>query len=322
MAACPFCLAVAIKYGFQGNGVQKYFCNICHKIFNARYGTPLYRMRQHDKDLKEIVHLFFKGVPISTIAEVKEVYESGVRSFLQKTVTHFEKWEQYTDYDGGYVPEVVEVDEIYIKLQDGETFWAWIAYDPVNKVFLDFEIGQRDAETVERLFKRLKKYRGKVKLVMVDGYKAYKDLVVKYLARNGHKPSVGVINKSKYSAQLQGFVTYGLFGEGRLTLEQLVKQYGLGSKISTALIERLNRTVRDLSSYMKRRSHRNALLLKWVMLSFKAVRFFHNFVKAHLTLSVKSSKNWITEPVTPAMKAGITNKQLSIAELLLLPITN
>jgi len=40
-----------------------------------------------------------------------------------------------------------------------------------------------------------------------------------------------------------------------------------------------------------------------------------NHLKAHLTLSGKSSKNWITVPVTPCMEAGICDHQISLIEI-------
>jgi transposase-like protein len=108
----PVCKELdSIKYVPQKNGVQKFFCKICKTIFNERFGAPLYRMKTEDKEFKEIVHLFFKGLSISDIADVKDVSEDTIRNILKKTVKHFEKFEDYkTNYDENYIPEVMEVD--------------------------------------------------------------------------------------------------------------------------------------------------------------------------------------------------------------------
>ena len=323
MQTCPVCKSKKIiRYGFQPNKIQKYFCKECKKIFNERVGTMYYRMRLKEKEIKEIVHLFFRGVPVAVIADVKEISEQSVRNVLSKAVDHFDKFEGLKINYERYVPEALQIDEIYIKLQGKRRFWAWIAYDPKNKIIIDFEIGQRDEETLQNLFGRLKRFRKKVKLVLVDAYKPYQNLIKKFLCIKNFKPTTGVINKSRYVKQLKGFLTYGLFGVSRRKVEQKVIHLNLGKKISTALIERLNRDIRTYSPYMKRRSPRMARLISWIVISFKAIRALHNLCKAHYTLSFKSSKNWIKLPVTPFMEANLTQKQYSIKEILSTPIIN
>jgi hypothetical protein len=66
---------------------------------------------------------------------------------------------------------------------------------------------------------------------------------------------------------------------------------------------------------MRRRSKRIPRLLSWGEKAISGFKFLHNFLKAHLTLSETSSKNWIAIPVTPCMKAGICNHQISLAEI-------
>ncbi|HDM67184.1 MAG TPA: IS1 family transposase, partial [Thermoplasmatales archaeon] len=41
---CPYCSSSdVVKYGFQRDGIQRYRCNTCRKIFNQRYGTLFYK---------------------------------------------------------------------------------------------------------------------------------------------------------------------------------------------------------------------------------------------------------------------------------------
>lgn len=322
---CYSCSHKAHRHGPQPNGVQRWRCpnNKCDVItFNSRYGTVRYRMRIEDKDLYEMVYLFFHGFPISDMVGLKGYSEAAIRDNLSKCIEHFSKFEQFKINYERYIPEVIEVDEIYLKIQGHREFFGWIAYDPVNKFIIYIQIGKRNEETLEKLFKRLKPYRGKVKLVMVDGYKNYRTLIKKYLAKNGHMPTTGVINKSKYVPKLEGFLTYAYFGKSRKDAEQLVKQYGIGNKISTALIESLNQKIRDSLAYMRRRSTRMPRLLEWGEKALKGLRFFHNYLKPHLTLSFKSSKNWIQWPITPAMEIGFTNNPFTIEEVLCHPTFN
>lgn len=322
---CPICGRKAHRHGTQRNYVQRWKCNNnkCDAVtFNSRYGTIRYRMRINDQDLYDYVYLFFTGYPISGMAGLRGYSESTIRNNLSKCITHFEKFEEYKISDEDYIPEVIEIDEIYIKIQGHKDFFGWIAYDPKNKFFIALQIGKRDEETLEKLFKRLSKYRGKVKLVLVDGCKMFEAAVKKFLGKNGHMPTTGVINKSKYKKELNGFLTYGYFGKNRNHVEQLIKQYGLGNKISTALIETMNQKIRDSLAYMTRRSYRIPRLIEWAEKALKGFRFFRNYIKPSLPLSFKSSKNWIQWPITPAMEIGFTEKPLSIEEVLCHPTLN
>lgn len=322
---CWLCGHKAHHHGTQPNGVPRWRCpnNKCDvNTFNSRHGTIRYRMRINDKDLYEMVYLFFTGYPISEMVNLKGYSESTIRSNLSKCVSHFEKFEEYQIYDEEYIPKVIEIDEIYLRIQGHREFFGWIAYDPKNKFFIALCVGKRDEETLEKLFKRLSKYRGKVELVLVDGCKLFEGAIKKFLSRNGHMPMTGVINKSKYKKKLNGFLTYGYFGKSRDEIEGLVKKYGLGNKITTALIENLNQKIRDSLAYMRRRSARMPRLLEWGEKALKGLRFFRNYIKPHLTLSFKSSKNWIQWPITPAMEIGLTEKPLTIEEILCHPTFN
>jgi IS1 family transposase len=252
---------------------------------------------------------------------MKEYAESNVRSFLKKSVRQFHKFEEYKLIESDYIPEVIEVDEIWINIQGEEVFFGWIAYDPKNKIIIDFILGKRDKETLEKLFKRLSRYRTKIKLCLIDGYKGYEDLIRKYLGRTRNKPLTGVINKSKWSKKMNGFLTYGLFGKSRKNIEDVIKELGIGEKITTALIENLNGQIRDHSFYMKRKTCRLARLLEWIDISLKAIKFFKNVSNGHGTLSFKSSKNWIKWPITPFMEAGILDYVVDIKEFLFTPHT-
>lgn len=321
---CFMCGSKAHIHQYMKNGTIRYRCpnNKCDVVtFNNRKNTIMYRMRINDRDAYEIIYLFCTGYPISQMAHMKGYAESNVRNFLKKTVKQFHKFESYKFLESSYTPEVIEVDEIWVNIQGEEVFFGWIAYDPKNKVIIDFILGKRDKETLEKLFKKLSVYRTKIKLCLIDGYKGYEDLIRKYLGRTRNKPLTGVINKSKWSKKTNSFVTYGLFGKSRKNVEDIIKELGLGEKITTALIERINRDLRDCSAYLKRRTPRLARLREWVDISLKGIKFFHNATKAHGTLSFKSSKNWISIPITPFMEAGILDYIVDIKEFLFTPHT-
>ena len=167
------------------------------------------------------------------------------------------------------------------------------------------------------MFKKLKRYRGKVKLVLIDGYQGYEKFISSYLGIKRKKPITGVINKSRYNKKTGRFYTYGLFGKSGKTVDKIIQELGIGKTITTALIENLNSFIRDSAPYMRRRSKRLVRLFDWMVDILAGYFFLHNYLKAHWGLSKRNSKNWIKEGVTPAMACGITFTQFSLFEILI-----
>lgn len=80
-----------------------------------------------------------------------------------------------------------------------------IAYDPKNKFIIDTIISKRNDETLEILFKKLKLYHGKVKLVLIEGYTGYEKFIRNYLGKIRNKQLIGVINKSRFNMKTGKF---------------------------------------------------------------------------------------------------------------------
>lgn len=315
---CPFCNSGdVIRYGFQKNKVQRYLCNSCDKIFNERFGTLFYGKHLSDTEILRVVYLFLTGYPLSHMPPLFDVTEKTLRGILKETLVQFQKFKEYSVFPSDYIPRVIEIDEIYIKLQGKKRFYGWLAYDPENKYVIDFIIGKRNDEALEQLFKKLKRYRGKVKLVLVDGYQGYEKFISSYLGIKRKKPITGVINKSRYNKKTGRFYTYGLFGKSGKTVDKIIQELGIGKTITTALIENLNSFIRDSAPYMRRRSKRLVRFFDWMVDILAGYFFLHNYLKAHWGLSKRDSKNWIKEGVTPAMACGITFTQFSLFEILI-----
>jgi IS1 family transposase/transposase-like protein len=314
---CHFCNSRdVIRFGFQNNKAQRFRCNTCHKIFNERYGTLFYKKHLTDDQILQIVYLFLTGYSIGKMPPMFEVTDYTIRSVLKEVLLQFEKFKRYLMIPVDYVPEVIEIDEIYVKLQGMKQFYGWLAYDPKNKYVIDFVIGKRDDETLEELFIKLKRFRGKVRLVLIDGYQGYEKFISSYLGIKGKKPITGVINKSRFNRKTGRFYTYGLFGKSGKMIDKIIQELGIGTTISTALIENLNSFIRDNVQYMKRKCKGLSRVFDWMVDIFAGYFFFHNFVKPHWGLSKRSSENWIEIGVTPAMSCGITFAQFSLYEIL------
>ena len=313
---CPYChSADVIKFGKQKNKVQRFQCNTCQKIFNHRYGTLLYKKRLSDDEILRVVYLFLTGYPISNMPPMFDITENTIRDLLKQVLLQFQKFKQFIALPADYIPRVIEIDEIYIKLQGKRKFFGWLAYDPQKKYVIDFVIGNRDDETLEELFKKLKRFRGRIELVLIDGYQGYEKFISSYLGIKRMKPLTGVINKSRFNKKTGKFYTYGLFGVSGKTIDEVIQELGIGNEITTALIENLNSFIRDNVQYLVRRTKRLALSLDWVIQTLAGYFFFRNFVRPHWSLSKRSSKNWLEEMVTPAMACGMIAAPVSLYEI-------
>lgn len=313
---CPHCTSRdVVKYGLQRNKIQRYRCNSCNVFFNHRYGTILYKKRLSDDEILRVVYLFLTGYPISNMPPMFDITENTIRDLLKQVLLQFQKFKNFMAVPADYIPRVIEIDEIYIKLQGEKKFYGWLAYDPQKKYVIDFVIGNRDDETLEELFKKLKRFRGKIQLVLIDGYQGYEKFISSYLGIKRMKPLTGVINKSRFNKKTGKFYTYGLFGVSGKTIDEVICELGIGNEITTALIENLNSFIRDSVQYLVRRTKRVAKSLDWVIQTLAGYFFFRNFVRPHWSLSKRSSKNWLEELVTPAMACGMMAVPVSLYEI-------
>lgn len=125
-----------------------------------------------------------------------------------------------------------------------------------------------------------------------------------------------MINKSRLNPKTGRFYTYGLFGKSGKTVDNVIQELGIGTTITTALVENLNPFIRDAAPYMRRRSKRLVRVFEWMVEILSGYFFIRNVVKAHCSLSKRSSKNWIEIGVTLAMACGILLVQFSLYEIL------
>jgi transposase-like protein/IS1 family transposase len=260
---CPYCGSEdIIGHGVQHNGShpKRKKCKDCGRTFNMKEGTIFYRKKMSRETILTIVYLFLSGYPISNMPPLVHVTERSIRNLLKDAITRFKKYEALIVAPSDYIPKIIEIDEIYIKIQGNREFYGWLAYDAENNYLIDFVTGKRDDDTLEKVFKKLKKYKGKTEMVLIDAYKGYGKFIEKYLTDGEKKLRTGVINKSQYT-KMEGFVTYALFGQSKQSVESRLASLGLERKITTALIECRNSQIRDLCNYMRRRSKRIPRLL-------------------------------------------------------------
>jgi IS1 family transposase len=206
----------------------------------------------------------------------------------------------------------LEVDEIWgfvgkkqrsVKMGEGEevgSVWTWCAIDADTKLVPAFQIGQRSTAAATSFMQDVESRMANRIQLSTDGYHGYAEAVRKSF---GTDVDYGQIVKI-YGAYAFGERKYST--SGVLSAEKAVFA-GSPDKdlISTSYIERLNATTR----LHMRRLTRLTLAFSKKRENFDAavgLHFaFYNFVKRHNTVKT-----------TPAVAAGVIDKQWSVGELL------
>ena len=103
-----------------------------------------------------------------------------------------------------------------------------------------------------------------------------------------------------------------------LRFEEALLESEDSSTLNTSFVERLNRTIRQASAYLTRRTTGHARRAEQLENHLEMVRCRYNFLRPHRALKFGS------ETRTPAMQAGLTHRRLSFREIftsVLIPIS-
>jgi len=110
-----------ILYGQSKQGVQRYYCKVCKRAFNANYGTLFYRRRKSETEIIEVLSLLAKGTSISAITETKGYKSETIDSWLKEAALHAKQVTDIllTDYE-------LEASQI-----DG--LWSYVGHKAAKK---------------------------------------------------------------------------------------------------------------------------------------------------------------------------------------------
>ena len=220
--------------------------------------------------------------------------------------------------------------------------WVWVAMDPVSKLILTTDVGDRTLATAQRLVHQLTQVLalGCTPLFLTDGFREYLTALVTHYGQWLHPerrqakgprpiprwmPQPGLLYaqvlKSYRRRRLLRVVHRVVFGT-REAIEQTLATRGW--KINTAFVERLNLDFRQHIAAIGRRV--NTLCKHEAGLRHQLALFqtHHNFVLPHTSLRLPLSdaipgtgsvKRW--QQRTPAMAASLTDRVWSLREVLM-----
>jgi IS1 family transposase len=279
-----------------------------------------------------------------------------VLRWLVEAAEHLEAFSRYHLHD--LHVEQVQMDELFALLsavKEGEVteaeaikrlsrspHWVWVAMDPVCKLILAVDVGDRTLAMAQRLVHQLTQVLAPdcTPLFLTDGFGEYlKALVTHYgqWIQPERRQSKGPwpkprwmplpqllyaqVVKSYRRRRVVGVKHRVVFG-ATATIESILEKRGW--KINTAFIERLNLDFRQHVAAIGRRVNtlcKHEAGLRQQLALFHA---YHNFALPHASLRLPlpepidgtgAVKQW--QPRTPAMAAGLTDRVWSLRDMLM-----
>jgi len=297
-----------------------------------------------------------EGLGIRAVARVFEVDPNTVLQWLVEAAEHLQAFSQYFLHDVRVTQ--LQLDELFALLsavKAGEIshhaalqrlsrspYWVWVAMDPVTKVLLAIDVGDRTLAMAQRLVHQVVQVLapGCVPLFLTDGFREYTTALLTHYGQWVQLPrrqATGPLPKPRWMPlpQLLYAQVVKTVRRRRLvrvrhrvvfgTLEAVNAVLApLGCQINTAFIERLNLSMRQHVAAVGRRVTtlcKGEDGLRQPLVLYHAYDNFclpHGSIRQPLshpepTHGTGSARQW--RPCTPAMAAGLTDQVWTLREV-------
>src|SRR2546426_43242 len=342
----------------SGGPWRQRHCTGCGGSFQETHGTPLHGKRVAPEKLVWAVGALAEGLGIRAVARVFEVDPNTVLVWLVEVADHAAVFSRHFLHDVRVTQ--VQLDELFALLSavkagqvsEAEAIerlsrsphWIWVAMDPVTKLLLAIDVGDRTLAMAQSMVHQVVQVLapGCVPLFLTDGFKEYATALLTHCGqwvqpprRQDQGPSpkprwmplpqllYAQVVKTVRRRRLIRVRHRVVFG----TLEAIQQVLAAcGWQINTAFVERLNLSMRQHVAAVGRRV---ATLCKGEDGLRQQLALYHgyyNFCLPHASIrqplpqslptnGTGSAKQW--RPRTPAMAAGLTDHVWSLREVLL-----
>src|SRR5713101_1435551 len=341
----------------NGGPWRQLHCTGCGGYFQETHGTPLHGKRVPVDLLVWAVGALAEGLGIRAVARVFEVDPNTVLAWLVEVADHAAAFSQYVLHDVRVTQ--VQLDELFALLRAVKTgevseaeaverlshasHWVWAAIDPVTKLLLTVDVGDRTLATAQGVVHQVVQVLapGCVPLFLTDGLKEYATALLTHYGQwvqparwraQGPTPKprwmplpqllyAQVIKtvRRRRLVDVQHRIVFGTLG----AVQQVLAVHGW--QINTAFIERVNLTIRQHGAAVGRRvstlCKHEAGLRQQLALS----QVYDNFCLPHAGLRQTLPQPEPTHgtgsarqgrPQTPAMAAGLTDHVWTLREVL------
>jgi IS1 family transposase len=340
----------------NGRRWRQLVCLGCHGYFLETVGTPLHAKQVDPDKLVWALAALAEGLGIRAVARVFERDPKTVLGWLVEATEHLEAFSLYHVHD--LHVEQVQMDELFALLsavKEGEVsesqaltrlarspHWVWIAMDPVCKLILTIDVGDRTLAVAQRLVHQITQVLAPdcAPLFLTDGFRAYVTALGTHygewmqperrqgtgrwpLPRWMPQPRLlyAQVVKSYRRRRIVGVTHRVIFGAAQ-TIEAILAKRSW--TINTSFVERLNLDFRQHVAAIGRRVNTVCKHEAGLRQQLALFLVYHTFVLPHASLRVplpeviqgtKSVQRW--QQRTPAMTAGLTGRVWSLREVLM-----
>jgi IS1 family transposase len=342
----------------NGRRWRQLVCLSCKRHFLETHGTPFHGKRVNPDKLVWAIAALAEGLGIRAVARVFETDPNTVLCWLVEAADHLEAFSRPCLHDLDV--EQVQMDELFALLsavKDGgvserqaikrlsrSPHWVWVAMDPVCKLILAVDIGDRTLAMAQRLVHQVTEVLTPhcAPLFLTDGFREYLTALVTHYGHwtqperrhdKGPQPKprwmplpellYAQVVKFYRRRRIVGVQHRVIFGPAATIESMLAKR---GWKINCAFIERLNLDFRQHVAAIGRRVNTLCKHEAGLRQQLTLFHVYHNFVLPHTSLRLPlpelepvpgtgTIKRW--QPRTPAMAAGLTDRVWSLREVLM-----
>jgi IS1 family transposase len=342
----------------SGGPWRQLHCTGCGGYFQETHGTPLHGKRVVPEKLVWAVGALAEGLGIRAVARVFEVDPTTVLAWLVEVAEQAAAFSQYFLHDVRVTQ--VQLDELFALLSAVKTgevseaeaitrlsrspHWVWAAIDPVTKLLLTIDVGDRTLAMAQRVVHQVVQVLapGGVPLFLTDGFKAYTTALLTHYGQwvqPARRQATGPAPKPRWMplpqllyaqvvktvrrrrlVRVQHRVVFG-------TLEAVQQVLAAcGWQINTAFVERINLSIRQHVAAVGRRVTTLCKGEDGLHQQLALYHIYYNFCLPHGSVRLPlpqpepthgsgSAKRW--QPQTPAMAAGLTDHVWTLREVLL-----
>jgi transposase-like protein/IS1 family transposase len=310
---CPTCQTTSKKFG-KPKGFQRYHCPSCRKSWSERPARRLGAMRLPVEKAELVLHLLTEGCAVRAIERITGVEK---RTILRLLVQVGEGCERLLpELVKGVAVEDVQADEVwgYVRCKEGTKArkkitdpeagdaYCWIGLERHSKLVLAWHLGRRTGWDAHDFMEKLAAATGAGRFQLTtDGLNAYPDAVeYNFGAQVDYAQLVKEFGAEGGDEQRR-YAPPRLIGAEKIAVSGDPKE----SRICTSHVERANWTLRGHLRRMTRLSNGFSRKRANLRAAFALFFAYYNLVKIHAAIRM-----------TPAMKAGLTRKPWSLADLL------
>ena len=342
----------------NGGSWRQFHCTSCDGFFPEHHGTIFHGKQAEVERMVHVLACLAEGLGIRATARVFEVDPNTGLHWLVEAAEQLRAFSAYFLCD--LHVKQLQLDELYAVLsavKDGEItetkaikhlsrspHWVWVAIDPVTKLLVAIDVGERTQAMAQYFVHHVAQVLAPdcAPLFLTDGFREYTTALLTHYGHWVQPPRrqvKGPLPKPRWMPLPQLLYAQVVKTTRRRRLVDVTHRvvFGtieavnqvlrpLGWQINTSLVERFNLSLRQHVAAIGRRTSTLCKGEAGLQQQLVLYHVYYNFCLPHASLRQAlaepiptngsgSARGW--RPCTPAMAASLTDRVWSLKEVLL-----